>query len=502
MAPRFEDLLEAAPDAMIITDHGGQILAVNTQVERLFGYTRDELCGCSVDALLPDRLRESHSAHRSRYVADPKTRPMGVARELAGRRKDGSEFPVEISLSPIAVDGGGVVAAVRDVSERKLLEARLVASDRLAALGTLAAGIAHEINNPLTYVALNVDLALEELGSIASVSQSARLQELELLLMASRDGAERVRRIVAGLKRFSRASDESRVPTDVQGVLELAIRMSFNEVRYRAQLVKDYANVPRVHADESRLGQVFVNLLVNAAQAMPDGHPEENEIRVATRTDAAEGNAVVEARDTGAGIPPDVLSRIYDPFFTTKPVGVGTGLGLFISQGIVMSLGGRIEIESTPGAGTVARVVLPAAKAAELDAGGPVSTSRAEPQARGRILVVDDEPLVARSIRLVLSDHDVTVVTGARAALALLGGGESFDVILCDLMMAEMTGMDFHAALSTSHPELVPRVVFMSGGAFTAAAQAFLDTATNERLEKPFGPGVLRSLIRRRLVPG
>lgn len=501
MAPRFEDLLEAAPDAMIITDHGGQILAVNTQVERLFGYTRDELCGCSVDALLPDRLRESHSAHRSRYVADPKTRPMGVARELAGRRKDGSEFPVEISLSPIAVDGGGVVAAVRDVSERKLLEARLVASDRLAALGTLAAGIAHEINNPLTYVALNVDLALEELGSMAAVSQSARLQELELLLMASRDGAERVRRIVAALKRFSRASDEPRVPTDVQGVLELAIRMSINEVRYRAQLVKDYANVPRVHADESRLGQVFVNLLVNAAQAIPDGHPEENEIRVATRTDA-EGNAVVEVRDTGAGIPPDVLSRIYDPFFTTKPVGVGTGLGLFISQGIVMSLGGRIEIESTPGAGTVARVVLPAAKEAELDAGGPVSTSRAEPQVRGRILVVDDEPLVARSIRLVLSDHDVTVVTGARAALALLGDGESFDVILCDIMMAEMTGMDFHAALCTSHPELVSRVVFMSGGAFTVAAQKFLDAVTNERLEKPFAPGALRRLVRRRLGAG
>ncbi len=245
----------------------------------------------------------------------------------------------------------------------------------------------------------------------------------------------------------------------------------------------------------ARLGQVVLNLLINAAQAIPEGHLAEHEIRLVTRTDAS-GRAVLEVRDTGVGIPADIADRIFDPFFTTKPTGVGTGLGLSICRSIVLALGGEIRAESRPGAGTTLRVSLPAAPAAagEVEPSPPpASTCR-----RGRVLVVDDEPAVAAAIKRVLaSQHEVTVRGSGEEALEAIARGERFDAIVCDLMMPRMTGMDLHASLARLAPEQASRIVVLTGGAFTDRAREFLEHVPLPRCEKPFDVQGLRDLVRK-----
>ena len=406
------------------------------------------------------------------------------------------------------VDRGLVYAAARDITEQKRAEerlgearelqeklhTRLIFVDRMASVGTLAAGVAHEINNPLAYVTANITLMIEALRTLCAQSPSERLSELGEMAIDVQAGAERIRTIVRGLKTFSRAEEERRTVIDVRPLLELSINMAFNEIRHRARLVKDYGKIPMVEGDEARLGQVFINLLVNAAQAIPEGDSAANEIRIVTSTDAA-GRAVIEVRDTGGGIPAGLIGRIFDPFFTTKPVGIGTGLGLSICHNIVAGLGGEIAVTSAEGHGTTFRIVLPAALAVRGDA--PTAASPKAAVARAAVLVMDDEPAIGGVLRRILSDHEVTVVTTARQALDLLDSGKRFDIVLSDLMMPEMSGMDFYDEVTRRFPDVAERVVFVSGGAFTPRANAFLDRVANERIEKPFDPRSVRAMVQR-----
>jgi nitrogen-specific signal transduction histidine kinase/CheY-like chemotaxis protein len=371
---------------------------------------------------------------------------------------------------------------------------QLVFADRMASVGTLAAGVAHEINNPLTYITANIDTAIEEIHALVGGSPSALMKDLEEVLVAAREGATRVTKIVRGLKTFSRIDEERLRVVDVIPVLELSINMTFNEIRHRARLVKDYGTVPLVHADDARLGQVFINLLVNAAQALPEG-TEANEIRIVTSTDSA-GRAVIDVQDNGPGMTQDHMTRIFDPFFTTKAVGVGTGLGLAICRNIITGMGGEISVQSEVGVGTTFSVALPASRGAISVAAAAQDCSA--PSFRvARVLVIDDEPSVGIAVRRVLRKHEVTVVTNGQAALDLLTAGKDFDIILSDLMMPGMSGIDFYAALARSHPKMASRVVFVTGGAFTPEANAFLDRVTNERLEKPFDIKQLRDLVQK-----
>jgi signal transduction histidine kinase len=253
--------------------------------------------------------------------------------------------------------------------ENRLLHAKLAESQRLTSLGTLAAGVAHEINNPLSYVMLNLAFVAEQLPGLFDAFGGnggggergcARVDELKPRMLAAvehaRQGAERIRAIVRGLRTFSRPEQEALVRVDVREPLEASVSMLLHEVNGCATLVRDYRDVPPVYANEARLGQVFLNLLVNAVQSLTDG--AANEIRLRIRH--APPHVIVEVRDTGGGIPEDVRGRIFEPFFTTKPVGVGMGLGLPICHGIVRSLGGELTFESEVGRGTVFRVALPA----------------------------------------------------------------------------------------------------------------------------------------------
>ncbi|HXX66487.1 MAG TPA: PAS domain S-box protein [Polyangiaceae bacterium] len=482
---RFRALLESAPDAMVIVGGDGRICLVNAQTERMFGYMREELVGQLISKLIPERYRARHREHREAFVAAPRARPMGVGRELFALKKDGSEIPVEISLSPVSTEEDVLVAAaVRDISERKGLQARLALSDRLASVGTLAAGVAHEINNPLSYVMNNLEFLAQELREVGGASPSARVRAMLEMLGEAREGAERVRKIVRGMKIFVRADEERRELLEIPRVLEVAINMAFNEVRHRARLVKDFEGSPAVMGDESRLVQVFINLIVNAAHAISEGAAEKNEIRITTKIDGT--NAVVEVRDTGRGIPPEMLGRIFDPFFTTKPVGVGVGLGLSITHGIIAGLGGEITVKSQVDVGTIMRVVIPLARVDAVPETPPLAKHVSHAPRRGRILVVDDDPMVGRSLSRVLRGHDVTTVVSGKAALDALLSGATFDVIVCDLMMPEMTGMQLHSELTTRMPNVCDNMIFVTGGAFTVAARDFLDRVPNHRFEKPF----------------
>jgi CheY-like chemotaxis protein len=287
---------------------------------------------------------------------------------------------------------------------------------------------------------------------------------------------------------------------DVAGVIESCIHIAGNQIRHRAVLERDLAEVPPVLGNPARISQVVLNLLANAAKAIPDGNPGAHRVRVRARR-APDARVVLEVSDTGEGIRPEHLSRIFDPFFTTKPVGVGTGLGLSVCHNIVTSYGGEIRVESERGRGSTFRVFLLSAEgsASSIDtAPAPGHTSAAR---RGRILVVDDEPLVGAALRRALvNEHDVEVTASAVEALTRIGGGERFDLVLSDLLMPEMTGMDLHGALSVQAPEIVARMMFLTGGAFTPAARRFADEHRDVCIDKPFDVFALRDLIRRRIA--
>jgi CheY-like chemotaxis protein len=310
-----------------------------------------------------------------------------------------------------------------------------------------------------------------------------------------------VRKTVSDLGRFARADELTRTPIDLGEALETAIRMSAHQIQHHAMIVRELGATPLVLASHQGLEQVFINLLINASQAMPAGRPQANRIRVATRTDA-EGRAVVEIEDTGAGITLEDCARIFDPFFTTKPIGFGTGLGLSISHRIISDFGGTIAVESEVGRGALFRIVLPPAPSKSTTEAAPAEApppDRAAP--RAQILVVDDEPRVLTMLDRVLSRrHDVTLASDGSEALALIKQGRRFDLVLCDLMMPIMTGMELFERVEELDAEQAGVFVFLSGGAVTQRGEAFLEKHAARRFDKPFQLRDLDAMIAAKLA--
>ncbi|KQW02889.1 PAS domain-containing sensor histidine kinase [Rhizobacter sp. Root1221] len=356
---RYRTLTENAHDAISVLTPDGVIREVNRQFTDTFGYSADQMVGRHIRdfAALGREEKNMQSYGQTVATGSGRTAPVEI------RKADGSIVLMEFSNSAVQVGGERLVFSIgRDVTEQMRAQAQLMISDRMASVGTLAAGVAHGINNPLAVVLGNLELAVKDADEMSiEANVSPRLVELQESLHDARDAALRVREIVKDLKIFSRAEEDRLTAVDVHQVLESTLRMAWTEIRHRARLVKTYGKVPCVDANESRLGQVFLNLIVNAAQAIPEGHANANEIRVVTGTDAI-GRAVVEVRDTGPGMTTETLKMLFTPFFSTKPTGVGTGLGLTMCQRIVNGLGGEIAVESQPGSGTTFKVILPAAR--------------------------------------------------------------------------------------------------------------------------------------------
>jgi PAS domain S-box-containing protein len=488
---RFRDLIDSAPEPIGIVREG-RFVYVNRAYVTALGYPDAEsLCRVPLSAMLGGEEAAIREGRERATIERGVRQPPQVYRV---RRYDGTTVHLEVSSVYLEYEGKAAVLSIgRDVTERKVLERRLAQADRLAALGTLAAGVAHEINNPLAYVMLNLEWVARKLPGVRS--DAASLEGLTAMLTEARQGVERVSTIVRELRSFSRIDGEMRAPVDLGAVVESALKIAGHEIRPRARVITSCEPVRPVLASESRLEQVVVNLLLNAAQAMPSDRIDGNEIRVSVRPDG-DGHAVLEVTDNGPGVPADVLPRIFDPFFTTKPVGLGTGLGLSICHGIVMSLGGRIAVYSEPGEGASFRVRLPTVEPRGPDepVSASVPSSRAGP--RARILVVDDELPIANTLRELLAPvHEVVAATSGAEALAALEAAE-FDVVFCDLVMPGMSGMDLYQRIRAERPSLAPRVVFMTGGAFTERNADFLSSVENLRVEKPFSLGVVESIVR------
>ncbi|PTL84862.1 PAS domain S-box protein [Vitiosangium sp. GDMCC 1.1324] len=486
----FRILLESVPEPAAI-QRDGRIIYANTSLVSALGFR-------SPRDVMGRLLQE--------FLLDEPPTPEGSVSLVTGerrlRRQDGKVRVAEFASLPLLFDGQpAVVSIARDVTEQRQLQSRLSLADRMASMGTLAAGIAHEINNPLAFVISNLGFLLDETRRMPSVlppggiAARPEVDEWRAVLMEAREGAERVRQIVRQLKTFSRPDEERVEPVDVHAVLDSAVMLAANEIKHRAKLKREYGQIPPVRGNEGRLCQVFLNLVVNASQAIPEGAAEQNEIRLVTRM-GSEGRVVVEVQDTGSGIPAEALGRIFDPFYTTKPVGVGTGLGLSICHGIITSLGGDISVESEPGRGTTMRVVLRAAEEGfrlEKPAPAPVVAPSAR---RGRVLIVDDEPAVGKALRRILREHDVELATSGRQALEKLSADTRFHAVLCDVMMPDLGGKDLYEAVQQGGSGLEQRFVFVSGGAFTQGARDFLARVPNPTLEKPFDETAVRRVVR------
>jgi PAS domain S-box-containing protein len=349
---RFRKLIEAAPDAIFVSQ-GERLHFANTAMAHMLGYERaEEIVGSQLGAMMhpEDAVRTG-----KRIVEIERTLGPQPPAERRIRRKDGSWAHVEVTTMGIEFDGApSIIGYGRDMTARRALQAQLLQADRMAAVGALAAGVAHEINNPLAYVMLNLDLVVRQLRR--SGETVVRANELADKLAEAREGAERVALIVKDLLSFAR-SEESWGPINLRDCVDGALKMVRSELRGRAQLELDWGDLPPVDGNSARLGQVFLNLLINAVQALPAIHPEKNRIRVVAFED--NGHAVVEVHDNGQGIEEAALPRLFEPFFTTKPTGEGTGLGLSICHSIVTSMGGDLTARNLAEGGACFRVALP-----------------------------------------------------------------------------------------------------------------------------------------------
>ena len=500
----FSTTLRSIGDAVIAVDEGGHMTFINHSAEVTLGLRSDELLGkrfCDTFAVVDETTKEPIEDPIDRALGgDMVTLPRNAA--LAG---PSGERSIEDSAAPIVDESGKLLGAVivfRDVAEKRKMERQLAMNDRLASLGTLAAGVAHEINNPLSYIVANGSFVAEEISALregATNGTAIAGKDFDEAITAVRDllhGSERVRQIVADLRSFGHPDDGASTFIDPVVALEWAIRITERQIRHRARLVSEIAPLPNLLGNETRLGQVFVNLLTNAAHAV-DGVDGPHTITVTTYV-RQDGHAEIAIADTGCGMDEKTQARIFEPFFTTKPVGVGSGLGLSVCHGIVQAMGGQISVESQLGRGTTFFVRLPVP---DLDrkAGTRTVAAVSEP-VHGRVLIIDDEPLVLRALSRVASkQHAVEALTSAREALELLAQDQNFDLIVCDLMMPDLTGMDLYARLQKDFPHLAPRIVFLTGGAFVPRAEEFLALVPNPHLMKPIRPNELLESLQTRL---
>lgn len=377
---------------------------------------------------------------------------------------------------------------IEDATEEYNLHQRVLLADRMSALGSLTASVAHEIRNPLTFVRHHLD----ELRSSDELSLETRTR-----LQEAYDGVERVRDLVKDLGELSGSAQEDLDIVDVHEVLDYAIRLSRPEFQHRAGVVRDYkAKRAHIRAARSSVAQVFVNLMVNAAQSIPPGDGSRHRIAIRTHTQAGD-HTVIEIEDTGAGVPSELIDRVFDPFLTDKPGTGGRGMGLPICARVVDSLGGTIDLESGPAGGTLVRVILPQAVPRRYRSTPPSfkTAIRPVPGKRLRILVADDEIVIGRLLmKLLGKQHDVDYRQSGREAILALSQAD-YDVILCDLIMPDMTGMDVYRAARMRAKPIHDRIVFMSGGAFTRDAREFLERVPNLRIDKPFDLSTVEELV-------
>jgi PAS domain S-box-containing protein len=492
---QFRRLIETVPEAIWIFDGSGLCFA-NAAAARMFGVDDPE------QALGADPRLFAHPEdvpvleQRARAILTRRERLAPY--EYRARRSDGSWMALEVSSIAIEYEGRpAVLSFAREVTERKQLEAQTLQADRLATLGMLAGGMAHAINNPLTYVLLNLDHLCTLLPKLELDPKSTpeALQRLDEVC----EGAQRVAAVVRRMRAFARSDDVEQSGVSPREALDVAIEMVGNEIRHRGRLVTEYQDVPPVMAKQARLEQALLNLLLHAAQTLPEDAGGGAAVKLCLRTHG--DRVLVEVHRSGSAATDGAVAAEDPAVRGEASLDHVEEVGLQICRSIVSSLGGELSVARSEGGGASYRVVLPAveSKVEEIPS-KPANTAPSIPPpraARARVLVVDDDPGVGSALRLMLEDEsDVTFVGTGREALKYLLGEDSYDVVFCDLMMPEMNGIDIYQALRLNRPGYERRIVFMTGGAFTRDAERFLGQAPNPRLEKPFDLRTLRRIVR------
>jgi PAS domain S-box-containing protein len=526
----FRGLLEAAPDAIIGVTRDGAITLINAQTERMFGYQRDELIGQSIEVLVPERARARHSGFRDSYFADPRPRQLAAGRKLTALRKDGSEFPVEISLSALETHQGVIVsAAIRDVTERLLAqeererliaqaerdaaERRLQHARRLESLGQLAGGVAHDFNNILAVIANYSELLLETLDTpeVTAADLAGARNDIGQIGRA----AERATRLTKQLLAFGRrdiTQAEVLNLNHVIGDIEQMLRRTLGEhIHLMTHL--DRHLLP-VYADAGQIEQILVNLAVNARDAMPGGGTLSIDTTNAelgpddvTAGPLEPGRHVrLRVSDTGSGMPPEVIERAFEPFYTTKPQGSGTGLGLATVYGIATAAGGDVRLYSEAGIGTTITIVLPTVDAPagpDITPAEPVLPAAAGPRPHETILMVEDEDALRQVIGRILTRagyHVLPADSGAQAIQLAETGPTPIDLLLTDVIMPNMMGNEVAARIQAIRPGTP--VLYMSGYAQPVLTENGTLQDGVAIVEKPFTSSELLHHVRGALHPG
>jgi len=477
----FRSVVERARDAIFIKDLDGRYVFINPAGAALLGLPVEKVLGRNDAELVGDEAAEHTDKIDRKVFSTEKPWTYQPRRaEVQGKALFTTKYPYYDADGELA----GLIGISHDVSQwmdaqdkARELEARLVHSDRLAAVGTLAAGVTHEINNPLTVVLRHLELAEELVED----------DQLTLHLSKARNGAERIARVTGDLMGLARDPASGKEAVDLDGVLEKALSLAENELRHRAEVVREFGGVGAIEGHEGRLFQVFLNLLLNASRALEVGHAKE--FRLTVRTFVEDEWIVAQVEDNGPGVPEELKERMWKPFVTG---GKGTGLGLWICHTIVTGLGGRIALEDTEVGATFTVRLRPAEVVTEF-LPEDVTAPRRIPLGRLRVLVIDDEPDICDILEAGLSPHaDVKVLHSGREAQELVAKDPEWDRIFCDLMMPEVTGIEVFESLPEA---LKTKVVFVTGGAFTLDARRFLDETPNPTLNKPFRLRQVRALL-------
>ena len=446
---RFRDVLEASPNAMVAVDEAALITYANPQAVRDFGYSREELIGQPIELLLPERVAERHVGHRSAFIAHPAARPMGIGLDLAGRRKDGTEFPVEISLSPVqSAEGLQVFATVVDITARKAAEAALLQAQKLESIGRLAGGIAHDFNNMLFAIRGYSELLALDLSDGSSLNVADAQERVQAIA----DAAERATSLTSQLLAFSRQQVVRPRVLSINAAVTAVEPMLRPLIGENIQLLlRLNSDTGHVRVDPSQLDQILVNLAVNARDAMPDGGTITIETGNATfdepyaleHFDVTAGQyAFLAVTDTGVGMDRATREHIFEPFFTTKEQGKGTGLGLATIYGIARQAGGHIWLYSEPGHGSSFKLFFPRVDAVAVP---ETVAEHRPPVGTGTILVVEDDDAVRDMTTQMLTraGFDVRTVSNGREAIeAIRASADRIDVVVTDVIMPAMSGIE------------------------------------------------------------